>query len=286
MKSRSDIHPAFYVALALTIAVAFLPQRWRLGWSTEVARIAQIPIRPFTHLGNSIAGWVRPAADPAASIPPEFRDDYDRLILDRETALRDVQKARGEAKRLEDMLAELQRLPVDLLDRGQVECIAPVTRRSVGDEGIVEVALPRDAGADVSRDAVAVYRSVHLVGRVTGDPSPSSTLILPMTLYDKVMTALIVADADDPGVSIALRSDEQGKFIGEVPSDAGVTVGSTVRLNDERWPAPARFLTLGTVESVTPREQEPLASTVTVTPGWNLDELTRVTLISPRELEP
>jgi hypothetical protein len=113
-------------------------------------------------------------------------------------------------------------------------------------------------------------------------------------------TGLDVRIADDPltcvarGTAIYLENLEEwkatmesgeGVFIADVERDRAF-VGDIVRLNDPGWSPVAQGMILGTIESVTPNDDEPLRRRIVVRPQYAISDVAVVTLIVAGDAEP
>ncbi len=252
----------------MTGAAAFLPAPWRLGWQTEIAGLVQVPLRPFTHLGNALAGWLRPPASPAAGVPDGARELVESLMADRDLAQRRYLVARDQVRELEARIRDLQALPAAAREAERVIRLAHVTRRSAESmDAPVEVMLPRDSRGGIHARAIAVHRGVHLLGRLTGETSGAVLTLLPIlnpgTGYLQVRLGERPDAEPDPQRRGQIHPTGDGRtLVGVVVREAPVAVGDVVYLDDPGWPATAQFMTVGRVSLIEPDPDEILRNLV------------------------
>lgn len=282
-RSGSSSAPGFAVAIVATIAVALLPGAWRLGWQRELARLAAVPVRPFSHAGVALASWLRPAEAPGGDLPRETREIVDGLVIERDLARRQYLAEHARVRALEERIAELQRLPAEVVASGRALRIAAITKRGPRPLDPVEFALPRGGGGDerLPVQAIAVHRGVHLLGRSVAFDGTIGTLLPIGAEASGFLTGRIIGEgaAAESGIPVRLEPDGRGGFTGTVPRDADIAVGATVHLDDAGWSAPAQFMTIGLVESVGPHDPEPLLAGIRVRPRWTLADVGSVTLV-------
>jgi hypothetical protein len=282
-QQRSQL--ALPIVLVLTGAVALLPARWRLGWTTDFAEVVRFPLRPFTDAGNALAGWLRPA--PAVSdLVPDDPGLVDRLVEEREIAEALYQRERLRTLELEEQIRQLELIPSETLRYASARLIAHITRRRPDSSlGVVELRLERSAAQAVQPNTVAVYGGVHVLGRTVGESSGGVCLLQPLGNRASGYIRVRVFPRDEPGAPIEravlaqLEPTGRGGLVGAINQDAAVEVGDVVRLDDPGWPPTAQMLVVGVVESVEPDEREPLRNLLRVRPRFEPARVAYVTLI-------
>ena len=129
--SRDQAKFVFPIAVVLTAVVALLPAEARLPWSRDVSGIARGTLRPFTHTGNTVAGWLRPAGSTADGVRAE-QDVLEQLIADRDIAERLYLAERERVRQLEEERDQLQMIDSETLARVSGLLTAYVTARNPG----------------------------------------------------------------------------------------------------------------------------------------------------------
>lgn len=284
--SRARSPFAFPITLLLTLVVALLPVRSRLGWSRDVAEIVRFPLRPFTHAGGLVAAWLRPGPSPADGLPAEAKELVEQLVEDRDVAQRLYQRERQRNRELEEQIRLFQLLPDDVIRSASRVVIGHVTARNP-DNGtsIVELRIDREAIGDVHADTVAVYGGVHLLGITAGEPKRNACALLPIVSKANDPIRARVTPKEDPARPadecplILLEPTGTGTFTGDVKGSVVVAEGDVVRLDDPKWPPTAQMMTVGLVESIAPSPEEPLRNRIRVRPVYQVQEVAYATLI-------
>ena len=70
---------AFPVAIVITAALALLPAGWREPWLSDFSEVVGFPLRPFSHAGSRLAGWLRPPVSTAGDVPAKYRERIEQL---------------------------------------------------------------------------------------------------------------------------------------------------------------------------------------------------------------
>jgi hypothetical protein len=276
---------ALPIVVIVTIAVALLPARWRLGWQTDFAEVVRFPLRPFTHAGNALAGWLRPAPTISQQAPHDA-SLVDQLIEEREIVEALYQRERLRTLELEEQIRQLELIPSETLRYASARLIAHITRRRPDSAlGIVELKLERSAAEAVQNNTVAVYGGVHVLGRTVGESTEGVCLLQPLGNRASGYIRVRVFPRDEPGAPVEraalvqLEPTGGGDLIGAISQDAAIEPGDVVRLDDPAWPPTAQMLVVGHVESVEPDEREPLRDLVRVQPRFEASRVAYVTLI-------
>ncbi len=270
---------AFFIAIAFTGFLAILPNRWLQPWTSDVAAIVNVPLEPFEYAGTKLRNWFRPVPDPLSREPEQVQ----QLIQDRDEmhALFRAAQLRNETLELE--ISELQ--DAQRFHRGSkiTPVVAHVTGRSPGRAG-GPLRLKAGKREGVTPDTVAVYRGVHLIGRITGEVGRFTSRLLPLTDPASAWVIGIVVSSDDPTASISqaprvdLRPLGDGTLDGEIERARDVSVGDLVRLADPSWPDSAQGMIIGYVKSVAHKDDDPLRDVVVVKPRYFAADLDTVTL--------
>lgn len=271
----------FLVTLGLTFVVAFfLPVSWIRPWSNVLAGLVSIPVQPLGDFGVRLARWIWPPQDPLAHESPRVQQLSEQLEIARQTA--HVKQLRIEA--LQEELRELQQarqfhggaVPIDTL-------YARITGRGPDRAGgLVRLNVGRRNG--VTPDAVAVFRGVHLVGRVAEDVGRVSCWLISLTdpASGYIEVALVPLAAPDLSRSqvprIQVQADGRGGLVGEIDRDVRVSPGDVAELHDMAWPQSAQGMKVGIVESVSPKESQPLLNNVVIRPEYQAHRLSSVIL--------
>jgi hypothetical protein len=279
---RSEL--AFPIVLVVTVAVAFLPAHWRVGWQSELADLARLPARPVSALGVQLGRFLRPPADPAAGMSPS---EIEKILADREVLERLYRAEQQRANRLELELEELQRIPVEIRGAAPRMQVAPITSRNVNSsQGAVELRIKQAAEEYVIPGTVGVYAAVHLMGRTVGWPAKRSVVFLPLVNASTPPFQARVFPADRPDLPLRrapqlfLEPTGDGRLEGYVPRSEVVHEGDVVRMDDERW-VTAQMMVVGDVSAVAVHDDEPLRMRVVVTPRYDVQRIAQVTLIVP-----
>lgn len=277
---------AFGLVLVLTIATAFLPAPFRVGWQGDVARVVLVPVRPFAHAGNLASSVVMPDPDLESGVPPAIAE---RLrVMEREVDIARTSFLAERSKRLdlERQLEQIEALPLEVRGAIRHPRLAQVSRRSrAAVDGPVELVVSGDS-TRVPTGSVAVRGGVHLLGRTVESPvdGPAVCVLLPLVHEDTGFVGGVVLPGNDPERSVVVHlqpAQRGGVLTGDIdaraPSDV---VGSVVRLEDPGWPLHAQQMILGTVTARRTKDSEPLRDEIEVTPKYRVRDLALVTLLS------
>jgi cell shape-determining protein MreC len=275
------------VILALLV-LSLMPGRF-LRWTDDVAEPLSAVLAPFTDLGRSLSSFLRPAkhADPGAG------DDEAVQALRLELEQFRTQNLNLRARQRE-LLVELEQLR-------RARALNPENRDRLIDFPVIRVSS--DPGSSIMRikgggkngilpGAVAVYRGVHLVGRIT-DVQPLTSALQPITDTSAgyLNCVIMPEEAEALGVGAACLLEPHptrpSLLVGDVERDADWVrqAGEAqllVRLSDPHWPDGAQALIVGVVERVFTDDATPLRLRVEVRPAYHpLTRLPEVTLRLP-----
>ncbi|MHC5115350.1 MAG: MreC domain-containing protein [Planctomycetota bacterium] len=274
MHSRSTL--VFFVTIFITVAVSFLPAGWRLGWSSDLARIVRFPLRPFSDMANRMTG------DSAT----EDLSDLERMQEEIEYLQHLLQRERMAVLELEEQLSAMRGVPRSVWTWAKSAVFAYITARNPDSPyGIVELRLEPGSAVPVDESTIAIYRSVHLLGRLVDEGRPSVPSLQPIVNRSVGELRVRVFPRDDEEVRaenaprIAVVPTGTGTFTGQIDRVYEVQEGDEVLLDDPSWPHTAQMLTIGDVESIEVYDQEPLRNTITVRPRYQVRELSSVMLI-------
>lgn len=276
-RSLSRSPKAFFVALAVTMVVSFLPTPW-LGWTNDLADIVRVIVRPFGQAGIYVATWLRPQLDPGEDLPENGED----LIVSFDSLLQAYRRAQLRIGELEEQLEQLQQAEL-YSPRTEVRFItAGVTGHNPNRSSDV-VELNRGVRYGVREGTVAVYNGVHLIGRVER-VSMLASWLLPITSRSSGLIRALVYPKGRPEAPITeaaviqLEPRGDGTFIADLSREVRVAEGDLVRLADPAWPEAAQAMLLGTVESVRVKDEDLLRHTLVVRPRHQAHHLRYVTL--------
>jgi cell shape-determining protein MreC len=164
----------FVLALGLTLLAAFAPARF-LSWTTDLAEIVRMPLRPFSHVGIKLAHWVRPPMllGPL-EVPEEAREYVDHLTREVEKYKQLYAAEQMEVDSLRSELEQLQQVPKDLRRPMRLVSASIIARTPSDILGPVQ--LNRGSTVGVTAGTIALYDGVHLVGRVADVTLVGATL--------------------------------------------------------------------------------------------------------------
>ena len=274
-------HRALAVATGLTVIAALLPIRW-LGWTAVLAEIVRVPIQPMADAGVQVGRWVRPPVDDRGE-SEALRKRTDELETTRvllHGALLEIEGLHEEIAAMQD--ARTLRPGVEI-----TPIFARVTSRPV-DRARGPVRVNAGSRLGVVAGAIVVYRGGHLIGRVARNPSRLSCGVVPITDPSIGLIEGYVNAADDPGGDIRHRPhiqllpDGRGGLVGDLDRELAIHRGDVVRLSDPSWPGTAQGLIIGVVQSVVPKDLQPLRNAVTVRPQYDAQRVAAMTVIIER----
>lgn len=240
--------------------------RW-LGWARPLGQLATAVIAPISHPFAAVSRWIAPADG-----SPRESERVEELGLRVEEAERELERVRGENRRLVRSLEELKVLTV--LNTAPVrQVFAPVFASSSDlSSRIIRARAGRSVGVELS--SVATVAGLQLLGRII-DVSDFTCDIMPFNAAGaEPLHALIMSGGAAEGLACRLVPLGNGLLRGPVedkrdPATARPLVpgvGQTVRLDDGRWPSAAQMLLVGKVISVEASPDGPLRQVVTVAP--------------------
>ncbi len=271
----------FFVAIAVTMVVAFLPTKW-LGWTNDLSEIVRLFVQPFGRAGIYVATWLRPDPYPGQDLPENGEDLILRLSEDNERYKALYRRAQSRIADLEEQLEQLQQAELSS-PRTEIRFItAGVTGHNPNRPSDV-VELSRGTRFGVREGTVAVYNGVHIIGRVTR-VSLFASWLLPVTSRASGLIRALVYPKGRPEATIRdaaviqLEPQGDGTFIADLSREVKVAEGDLVSLADPAWPEAAQAMLLGTVESVRVKDQDLLRNTLVVRPRHQAHYLRYVTL--------
>jgi len=272
---------AFPVAIAVTVVFALFPPGW-LGPLRDVSNILNFPLTPLRDGAGRLASALRPPspAEPAVDLTDETLDS---MYQEKETWRRQYLAASMRLRELEDLLEEIQRLPVERFDVAVTPVVARITGRSPKTID-KPVELNRGSRAGVAPGTIAVVNGVYLVGRVS-EAFPLRSILIPITspstglLMGKVLAAGELEQAIDQTPTVQLEPTRDGDFLAEASRETSIAVGDTVVLADPAWPPTAQAMILGVVARIAPKDEQPLRNRIEIRPVHRLPRLSSVTLV-------
>ncbi len=276
---RSQRTLGLVVGLTLIVAL-FMPTPWVRPCTGALAGIVSVPIQPLADFGTRLSRWLWPPPDPLAEEPPIVQHLTEQL-----EGARQLAHARQlEIEKLLEEIRELERARSFHRGPAAVDTLfARITGRSgEGAAGLVRLNVGTRHGVEAG--AIAVFRGVHLIGRVAEDPGHLSAWVVPLTHPSTGLLDVVIVPAGDPdppfdaAPRVQLSPDGRGGLVGEVDRNAVIAPGDVAELFDQVWPAAAAAMKVGTVERVVPKESDPLLSTIVVRPQYPAHRLPSVTL--------
>lgn len=279
--ARSLTRPqkAFSLAVALTVALAFMPLTW-LWWLNDVAKVVTLPITPVGQVGIMASHWLRPAADPRLRPADTERERLLQAQLDELERL--YQAADLRARELQEQLEQIQMMPLDDARVRIRPIIASITGRNPRNiTAKVQINRGHDFGVDSG--TIAAYGGVHLIGRVV-EPGRLRSHLLPITNINSDYIRARVVPRDQPEMTITaapvidLTPVGDGTFTADIEHTVSVAVGDIVRLDDRRWPTTAQAMVVGFIHDIRPNDANSLLKTLIVRPRFHANELANVTL--------
>jgi cell shape-determining protein MreC len=265
------------LTLVVTLVLCMIPRRF--GPTEVMAEIVTMVFTPFTFVGGAVAQWMRP---PAAELEGPVNDQY----------LLHLQRERDEFERLyiaeqikvdalRQQLEQLQAFPDDQWRKPVKAVSARVALRSSEPYGTVT--LNRGASHGVIKDTVAAYNQKHLLGKII-DASSLQSVLLPLANPSIGLIDAAIIPQDRTGVllenavRIQVLPEGDGTLRGDVDRGTLVKVGDTVHVFDAAWPDSAQGMVIGKVESVSPRDDQPLRNNVVVRPQHHVSGVAYFTL--------
>jgi len=280
-RSATRSQRALWFAVGLTTVLALLPAGW-LRWTVVASDIVNVPIQPLADAGVRLGRVLRGPEGSAGEESEAVRRRTEQLeatrVLLHAARLR-IEALQEEIRHLQDARRFHQGVQIDPM-------YARVTGRSP-DRGRGPVRINAGSRHGVTAGTVAVYRGVHLIGRVADDVGRLSCRIVPITDPATGLMEAIILPADDPAAELADaprlqlvadgRSDPPS-LVGDLDRNLVVQPGDVVRLADPAWPDSAQGMILGTVVSAEPKDLQPLHNQITVEPTFYAHDVASVTL--------
>ena len=269
--------------VGVVFLLTLLPARL-LTWTSDVARIASVPIVPLMHLGMVARNAIRPPQQAFDHRAPEVI----ALEMQAEAARTLFEQSRLRVKGLEREVSALKGV------RGQVgnNAVQLETATVVGVDPTRREGLARiNVGArhGVHRDSVVIISGDVFGGLVVSDPAEFVSVVRPAlkcTLSVRLYPAEGIDPSRDPKVlqGTVLKPTEGGVWTGDIASDLAIREGEIARLTDERYGSVAKGLRVGRVRRILPNEQVPGARIVEVEPfALLVDESTVIVAMEPPE---
>ncbi|MCK4871538.1 MAG: hypothetical protein KAS72_02320 [Phycisphaerales bacterium] len=286
-RASSQIPLLPLVLLALVI-LALLPARF-LRWTPLLADPVEAVIAPFAQLGSATAHWLRPASDPHAN-ESELLAVLGQRVDKYEQLLREMKGRIDELTAERDGLLRARALNPEVLEEQYVEVVV-IRGSSDTASSLIKVKGGRNRGIVVG--AVAVYRGVHLVGRVSSVEALTSTVEPITDAGASYLNCVIMPPGDESllaqGAACQLRPHptQPNLLTGDVAKTANwlddeMIDDLIVRLDDDHWPAGSQALVVGRVVRHFRDDAHPLRLRVDVRPVYQpLDRLPKLLLRFP-----
>ncbi len=269
------------VATGLTVIVALLPMGW-LGWTAAFATMVRVPVQPMAQVAVQVSQWLRSSAD----VPGEseaLRARTEEL----ETTRALLHRARLQIEGLQEQIEALQEVSGLWPGVEVTPIFARVTARALDRAG-GPTRINVGSRHGIVAGAIVVYRGGHLIGRVAEGVSRLSSGVVPTTDAATGFIEGVVLPAGDPVTDvrntphIQLVADHHGGLVGDLDRETLLRPGDLVRLADPSWPDSAQGLIIGVVETVEPKDLQPLLNTITVRPRFHARRVASVTVIIER----
>jgi cell shape-determining protein MreC len=260
--------------IVAALVLSFLPTRWLLGWTSEVAGVVNSVLVPFQHVASGVRTWLRPMPDPDAALPADLQAMRAQL----EQARTYYKRLELERAALEERLATLERTtaraPTGERSRAVYATVVSTQAPSSRSAG----ALITNAGSrnGVVPGMVAVWDDTIVAGRVAENVGRLGAVVIPVTALSGVQVRFVPPDdaAAAQGVmpttvekpSGILANDGRQGWTTDVTQPGAIAAGWIAVIDDERWPMSARALKIGVVDHVGPRDDAPLHRRVVVKP--------------------
>jgi cell shape-determining protein MreC len=270
-------HRAFAVAVGLAVILALLPAGW-LRWTPVAADVVNVPIQPLADAGVRL-GRVLRGPDGVAGQSQALQRRTEELETTRallHAARLRIEALQEEIRHLQDARHFHQGVEIDPL-------FVRVTGRSP-DRARGPVRINAGSRHGVTPDTIAVYRGVYLIGRVAEDVGRLSCRVVPITDPASGLMEVFILSPDDPVGDLAdaprLQLVPHGgdTLVGDLDRSLVARPGDIVRLADPSWADSAQGMIIGTVDSVEPKELQPLLNTVAVRPRFHAQRVASMTL--------
>ena len=269
---------ALPLSVAALFVVVLLPPGW-LAWVGWFGDMTTLAIAPISHPAKMVGDWLDPAhtreVDADAEALAEQLAQIELLLHQAQERAADLQRRLAEVEEWRLLYPD-----VDIDPLG-----APVIGSS-SDPSARELVVRAGSRRGVTPNTVAVVRGAQLVGRVTRAANRTCR-VRPIT--DPAAPRIegrIMFDAEGNGLRCSLKPVGDGTLVGDVGEAVGprpiepdeIEPGMPVRLDDQTWPAHARMLIIGHVESVADDPDKGLRKVVTVRPTVELDRISELVL--------
>ncbi|MCA9283727.1 MAG: hypothetical protein KDA22_00830 [Phycisphaerales bacterium] len=277
MRRASTNSPRFLLAATLLIVVAaLLPTRWLLPWTNDVAAVVNLPLAPLAEAAEGVRRWLRPER----RLDSEGTDAELRLVEERDLYRSLWHAERLRTQQLEDLLQDFQ-LTAGRHRGGEfVPVAADVTGRSPERmAGVVRLNVGARNG--VQAGDVAVYRGSHLIGRVAEEVTRLSSWLTPTIdpVIGRLECILLPPDGQggiEEGRRVLLTPSGDGTFAADADLEWNVQVGDEAILDDPAWPSGGQGMTVGYVEDIRRRDDQPLRNRLVIRPRYDAHHVASV----------
>lgn len=273
------IRSSMPATVALLVVTSILPVRY-LDWVGWFGGLAATVFTPISDPLTRVSRWLAPASR-------AVRDD-ERLVAleaDRDELRRRLLVAKRQVATLESRIADVEAG----FSRTPEVAVKQLTRPVVGtssdpSSGLLRVKAGRRDGI-TEKSTITTVAGVQLHGQVVSVDrlecivmpitEPESGLIRGRILLDRLGERWLLCQLAPTGVGTLRGDAEFPTPTPGGPPSPDLSPGLEVVLDDPAWPESAQMLTIGIIERVEPREDQPLRSAVVVRPRDGL-ELRRV----------
>ena len=266
------------LVMVATLALCMVPNR-ALGLGDLLSEALGLVLQPFAVMGGQLAEWIRPA--PSGIEGPLNEEFVKHLQQEHDEVWRLYVVEQAKVESLEEQVRQLQMGASEPSQAPVKRLGARVALRSPAPLGIVT--LNRGSNDGVHEGVIAVFNGTHLLGRIV-KVSAMQCELLPLANKSTGLVDGVIMPADHQDMVLKNRPRVQltpsgnGTLRGDVDRATVVNAGDLVQLLDDAWLHPAQGMFIGKVESVGPKESEPLRNTITVRPQFDVSQVAYVTL--------
>ncbi|MAC20198.1 MAG: hypothetical protein CMJ23_11080 [Phycisphaerae bacterium] len=266
----------------MLLVVSVLPARWLTPWTGRLGELVGLPLVPLGDGMTAVRVWLE-------SEPREIVDSREADQLWKEVAYfrRELSAAREQIRSLRDQLAAVQQFDDLVADDGRRPraVVARTVRTTPTRSGEHLVVVNKGRGFGVTPGAVAIYNEDILVGYVLDGVGSTTATIRPLHSVETGRIRGIVTSNDETRPVQVMLAPKGGGWTTAIPTAMKnqVTVGSMVRLADDRWRW-AQGYRIGRVIEIEPLESNPTLQTLTVEPLADPQEVRSLLLVcDPKE---
>ncbi|MAD78715.1 MAG: hypothetical protein CMJ51_05005 [Planctomycetaceae bacterium] len=261
----------------MVLVVSVLPARWLTPWTGRLGELVGLPLVPLGDGMTAVRIWLE-------GEPPGTVDSVEADQLWKEVAYfrRELSAAREKIRSLRAQLAAVQQFEDLLTDEGlrPRTVIARTVRTTPTRSGEHLVVVNKGRGFGVTPGAIAIHNEDILVGYVLEGVGSTTATIRPLPSVETGRIRGIIASDDDSNPVQVMLAPEGDGWTSAIPTamKQRVTVGSMVRLSDDRWRW-AQGYRIGRVAGIEPLESNPTLQTLTIEPLADPQEVRSLLLI-------